>query len=87
MATDKSTTLTPTEITALASRLRARADSVLLRDQPEQQSDMQTAARLIEHLVHLHAEVRTARRRPRTVPSRASSTLWEDNNHVRPPAP
>jgi hypothetical protein len=60
MATGKAITSTPTEITALASRLRARADSVLLRDQPEQQSDMQTAARLIEHLVHLHTEVRTA---------------------------
>jgi hypothetical protein len=60
MATSKAITSTPTEITALACRLRARADSVLLRDQPEQQSDMQTAARLIEHLVHLHTEVRTA---------------------------
>ena len=50
----------PGELTALARRLRARADSVLLRDQPEPQSDMRTAARLIERLVHLRAEIRRA---------------------------
>ncbi len=33
---------------------------MLLRDQPEQQSDMRTAARLIERLVHLLAEIRRA---------------------------
>jgi len=32
----------------LAKRLQARADSVLLRDQPEMQRDMQTAATLID---------------------------------------
>jgi hypothetical protein len=48
------------EMSGLATRLRARADSVLLRDQPEQQSDMRTAARHIEHLAELHTAVRTA---------------------------
>jgi hypothetical protein len=52
--------LKPDEMSGLAARLRARADSVLLRDQPEQQSDMRTAARLIEQLVRLHAEIRRA---------------------------
>ena len=50
----------PDEMRGLAHRLRARAESVLLRHQPEQQSDMRTAARLIEHLVHLRAEIRSA---------------------------
>ena len=50
----------PAEMSGLARRLHARADSVLLRDQPEQQSDMRSAARLIEHLVHLRAEIRRA---------------------------
>jgi hypothetical protein len=50
----------PAEMSGLARRLHARADSVLFRDQPEQQSDMRTAARLIEHLVHLRAEIRRA---------------------------
>jgi hypothetical protein len=50
----------PAEMSGLARRLQARADSVLLRDQPEQQSDMRSAARLIEHLVHLRAEIRRA---------------------------
>jgi hypothetical protein len=38
----------PEEMRGLAKRLRARADSVLLRDQPEMQRDMQTAAALID---------------------------------------
>jgi hypothetical protein len=50
----------PAEMSGLARRLYARADSVLLRDQPEQQNDMRAAARLIEHLVHLRAEIRRA---------------------------
>ena len=50
----------PAEMSELARRLYARADSVLLRDQPEQQNDMRTAARLIERLVHLLVEVRHA---------------------------
>jgi hypothetical protein len=58
--TNTSTTpqMSPAEMSGLARRLHARAGSVLLRDQPEQQSDMRTAARLIEHLVHLRAELR-----------------------------
>jgi len=67
MGADDSTNSTPTsqmgspaEMSGLARRLHARADSVLLRDQPEQQSDMRTAARLIEHLAHLRAEIRRA---------------------------
>jgi len=66
MGTNETTNTTPTpqmgpaEMSGLARRLYARADSVLLRDQPEQQSDMRSAARLIEHLVHLRAEIRRA---------------------------
>jgi hypothetical protein len=57
MATDQSTNtgptrqLTPTELSALASRLRARANSVLYRDQPHQAADLRTAASLIEQLI------------------------------------
>ena len=63
MAENKSTspaiqTLSPAEMSGLARRLQARADSVLLRDQPEQQSDMRAAARLVERLVNLLAELR-----------------------------
>jgi hypothetical protein len=64
MATDDSSNatpvpqMTPGEMRGLAARLRARAQSVLLRDQPEQQRDLQTAAGLIEHLVHLRGEIR-----------------------------
>lgn len=39
--------LTHREMSALAQRFEARAASVLLRDQPELQSDMWLAARLI----------------------------------------
>jgi hypothetical protein len=39
--------LTAKEMNALASRFEARAESVLLRDQPQMQSDMRLAARLI----------------------------------------
>jgi hypothetical protein len=38
----------PDEMRALAQRLRARGQSVLLRDQPEQQRDLKIAASLIE---------------------------------------
>jgi hypothetical protein len=53
MASDNPSTpqLKPHELPALAARLRARADSVLLRDQPEQQSDLRTAAREFERLI------------------------------------
>ena len=49
----------PGELTALARRLRARADSVLMRDQPEQQRDLRAAAAVIDQLLQLHAEIRT----------------------------
>ena len=63
MATQKSTNTTPTrqmgpaEMSGLARRLQARADSVLLRDQPEQQSDMRAAARLIERLLRTSTDI------------------------------
>jgi hypothetical protein len=67
MATEDTTSTTPTpqmrleEMRGLATRLRARADSVLMRDQPHQAADMRQAAVLIERLVHLQAEIqRTA---------------------------
>jgi hypothetical protein len=47
-------------MSGLARRLHARADSVLLRDQPEQQSDMRSAARLIERHIHVLGEIRRA---------------------------
>jgi DTW domain-containing protein YfiP len=49
--------LTPDEMRGLAARLRARAESVLLRHQPEQHRDLVTAAALIEQLADLAAEV------------------------------
>jgi hypothetical protein len=48
------------EMTALATRLRARAISVLLRDQPEQARDLRSSAVLIDELVRLRAELRRA---------------------------
>ena len=66
MGTNETTNTTPTpqmgpaEMSGLARRLYARADSVLLRDQPEQQSDMRAAARLIERHIHVLAEIRRA---------------------------
>jgi hypothetical protein len=47
----------PGEMRGLAARLRARAESVLLRHQPEQHRDLTTAASLIEQLADLAAEV------------------------------
>jgi hypothetical protein len=63
MATEDSSNTTPVpqmgpaEMSGLARRLRARAESVLLRDQPEQQRDLRAAAGLIDHLVHLRGEI------------------------------
>jgi hypothetical protein len=62
--------MSPDELCALARRLRVRADSVLLRDQPEQQADLRQAAGLIERLmrtstdilVDIAGDVRTTRR-------------------------
>ena len=66
MATEDSTNSTPTpqmrldEMRGLADRLRARADSVLMNDQPHQAADMRQAASLIEQLANLTAEVLTS---------------------------
>jgi hypothetical protein len=50
--------MTPPELMAFAARLRARADSVVMRDQPEQQRDLRTAASLVNRLAHVHVEIR-----------------------------
>jgi hypothetical protein len=56
MVTHDSTSTSPTpqlrpdEMRGLAARLRARADSVLMRDQPHQAADLRQAASLIEQL-------------------------------------
>jgi hypothetical protein len=47
----------PEEMRRLAQRLRARAESVLLRHQPEQHRDLLTAAGLIEQFANLSAEI------------------------------
>jgi hypothetical protein len=49
--------LAPDEMRGLAARLRARADSVWMKDQPHQAADMRQAAGLIEQLGSLTAEV------------------------------
>jgi hypothetical protein len=50
MAHNRIPRLTVQEMSALANRFEARAASVLLRDQPQMQSDMRLAARLINEL-------------------------------------
>jgi len=59
-STGTASQMTPEDMRGLASRLRARAESVLLRRQPEQHRDLVTAGALIERLVHLQAEIRRA---------------------------
>jgi hypothetical protein len=51
--TTRASQMTPDEMRGLASRLRARAQSVLLRRQPEQHRDLVTAASLIEQLANI----------------------------------
>jgi transposase len=61
MATDNNTPapiMGQAEMSALASRLRSRADSVLFRDQPEQARDLRAGAALIDELARLRAEIR-----------------------------
>jgi hypothetical protein len=58
--TPRASQMGPGELTALARRLRARADSVLMRDQPEQQRDLHAAAVVIDQLLQLHAEILTS---------------------------
>jgi len=66
MVTHDSTSTSPTpqmrpeEMRGLAKRLRARADSVLYRDQPHQAADLRQAASLIEQLANLTAEILTS---------------------------
>ena len=55
--TIRASQMTPEEMRGLAHRLRARAQSVLLRHQPEQHRDLVTAAGLIEQLANLTAEI------------------------------
>jgi hypothetical protein len=50
----------PEEMRRLAQRLRARADSVWMKDQPYQAADMRQAATLIEQLANLTAEILTS---------------------------
>jgi hypothetical protein len=63
MVTHDSTSTSPTpqmgpeEMRGLAARLRARAESVLLRDQPHQAADLRQAASLIEQLANISAEI------------------------------
>jgi hypothetical protein len=49
--------LRPEEMRRLAARMRARAQSVLLRHQPEQHRDLLTAASIIEQFANLSAEI------------------------------
>ena len=49
--------LAPDEMRGLAKRLRARADSVWMNDQPHQAADLRQAAGLIEQLANLSAEI------------------------------
>ena len=56
-STGTASQLSPDEMRGLAQRLQARAQSVLLRHQPEQHRDLLTAASLIEQLADLAAEV------------------------------
>ena len=49
--------LAPDEMRGLAKRLRARADSVWMNDQPHQAADLRQAASLIEQLANLSAEI------------------------------
>jgi hypothetical protein len=50
----------PDEMRGLAHRLRARAQSVLLKHQPEQHRDLLAAAALIEQLANITAEIKSA---------------------------
>ena len=59
-STGTASQLTPTEMRGLAARLRARADSVWMNDQPHQAADLRQAASLIEQLANLTAEILTS---------------------------
>ena len=70
-STGTASQLTPDQMRGLAARLRARADSVWMKDQPYQTADMRQAATLIEHLASLTAEIRRASIRPLISAARA----------------
>jgi hypothetical protein len=48
---------TPAELTALAARLRARAETLVPSDQPGEQRDLSIAALVVEEVVQLHADM------------------------------
>jgi hypothetical protein len=52
--------LSAAEMRGLAKRLRARADSVWMNDQPHQAADMRQAATLNEQFANLTAEILTS---------------------------
>jgi hypothetical protein len=56
-STGTASQMTPEEMRGFAHRLRARAQSVLLRHQPEQHRDLQAAASLIEQFANISAEI------------------------------
>ena len=56
-STGTASQLTPDDMRGLAGRLRARAESVLMRDCSHQQADLRTAASLIEQLADLTTEI------------------------------
>jgi hypothetical protein len=56
-STGTASQLRPEEMRRLAARLRARAQSVLLRHQPEQHRDLLTAASIIEQFANVSTEV------------------------------
>jgi len=49
--------MTPDDMRGLAARLRARAGSVLMKDQPHQAADLRQAATLIEQFADISAEI------------------------------
>jgi hypothetical protein len=49
---------TPAELTGLAARLRARANTLVPSIHPEEQRDLSIAALVVEEVVQLHADMR-----------------------------
>lgn len=48
--------LNPKEMHALANRLQARGDSVLMKDQPEQQADLRRASNIVRQAADLEQQ-------------------------------
>jgi hypothetical protein len=59
-STGTASQMTTEEMCGLAKRLRARADSVLMKDEPAQQADLRQAADLVERLAAISAEILTS---------------------------